>query len=96
MVAVNPIAFSCYSSLFEFLTIFKHYIATVQDWRKLTYNLIHNLGKIYDNIDDLIDLFSSNFSVNNDNVWKHSGYLIGDTINQIAYKPTNYDPYFGK
>ena len=27
--------------------------------------------------------------------WEQAGFLIGDLINEIAFKPDDYDPYTG-
>lgn len=77
--AINPVAFACYYSLFEFIQIGKDYFFTVQDMNKLAYNLIHNLGNLYDNVVDIIDLTNS---MNTEDVlwWGKAGHLLGDTI----------------
>lgn len=90
---MNPIAFGCYYSVFEFMKIFSDYLVTVTDYNKLFYNLVHNLGNIYDNTVDLSNLFTT-LDIENPNWWAKVGKLVGDTINQVAYKPKNYEPYF--
>lgn len=44
----DPIIFSCYYSLFEYYIALEIYKDTGKDIKKLTYNLAHNLGNIYD------------------------------------------------
>lgn len=56
---VDPIAFACYSSTFEFYNITLTYFDTLKDSGKLFYNTIHNLGKIYDNTVSLIELYKT-------------------------------------
>jgi hypothetical protein len=55
--AVDPIAYGCYATVFDFYQILIDYYETVTDPRKLCYNLIHNLGNIYDDTTALIELF---------------------------------------
>lgn len=45
---IHPIFFSCYRSGFEFYSAILDYGLTFTNWRNLVYNLIHNLGYIYD------------------------------------------------
>ena len=67
---------------------------TVQDPNKLAYNLIHNLGQIYDNIEELIELYGKPITAEI-GWWIRTSQLLGDTINQIFFKPEDYEPYFG-
>lgn len=73
-------SYGCYYSLFEFGQIGLDYVATVQDINKLAYNLIHNLGDIYDNVDTLYSLYSQP-RVWDIVWWRTSMRLIGNTIN---------------
>lgn len=57
MQSVNPIAFACYFSVFEYYQVLVDYFSTITDINKLTYNLFHNAGPIYDTVIDLVDLF---------------------------------------
>lgn len=57
--AFYPVTYACYYSLFEFVQIGTEYFMTIQDLNKIAYNLIHNLGRLYDDIDELISLFMS-------------------------------------
>ncbi|TNV73062.1 hypothetical protein FGO68_gene338 [Halteria grandinella] len=88
----DPITRSCYYSLFEYGKVVWTYLLTMTDINKLSYNFIHNLGRIYDATTDLID----NFRYGDPKVrryWRRIGGDIGLVINQLAYLPTNYDPY---
>jgi hypothetical protein len=89
---VDPLTFGCYYSVFEFGQIVQDYFSTVQDIDRLFYNIVHNMGKIYDNTVASIDLIRFG-EPNNPNYWKNIGYYAGNSINQIFYKPRNYDPY---
>lgn len=55
--AVNPIGYACYNTIFEFYQIVLDYMVTVTDINKLFYNVVHNLGNIYDDTTVLISIF---------------------------------------
>jgi hypothetical protein len=68
------------------------YYDTVSDPRKITYNIIHNLGNIYDDTTALIEIFRyGNYTERV--YWQSIGYYTGDVIHQIGYKPEDYEPY---
>ena len=46
--SIDPILTSCYFSIFEYYVAIEEYKATASSLSKLTYNLAHNLGSIYD------------------------------------------------
>ena len=48
LASVHPIAFSCYYSLHEFGDAADYYFLTLKDPSLLSYNVIHEGGKIYD------------------------------------------------
>lgn len=50
LAAVHPITFSCYTSVSEFGETIDYYMDTFSDFNKVTYNLIHKLGAIYDTV----------------------------------------------
>lgn len=93
--AVDPISFACYYSGFEYSQILWEYVLTIIDVNKLTYNIFHNAGQIYDSTTNLIDNFRFNTPYEH-SYWKRIGNNIGLIINQISYKPSNYDPYNNK
>ena len=68
------------------------YLTTVTDGVKLAYNLVHNLGRMWDDVDELIKI-CANINLSDQNFWIRVGYLLGDMINSIFYKPNDYDPY---
>lgn len=47
---IHPIFYSCYRSAFEYYEAALDYGVTFTDWRNLVYNLIHNIGFLYDAI----------------------------------------------
>ena len=56
MQAVYPVTYACYFSMFEYLQVVQDYFETVLDVNKLFYNLVHNMGNIYDDIEGIIQL----------------------------------------
>ena len=47
---IHPIFYSCYRSAFEFYNVALFYGETFTDWHNIVYNLIHNIGFLYDSI----------------------------------------------
>ena len=45
---IHPIFFSCYKTGYEYFEILLNYVETFKDWKNLVYNLIHNIGQLYD------------------------------------------------
>lgn len=88
----GPLTYGCYYSLFEYYQIVGDYFSTIINIDKTFYNVVHNLGKIYDNTVDIVDIFRKG-DPSTENYWKNLGYYFGDSLNQIFYKPENYDPY---
>jgi hypothetical protein len=64
---------------------------TIIDVNKLVYNVFHNAGQIYDATTDFIDNFRFN-DPSKRSYWKRIAMNIGLVINQISYKPKDYDP----
>jgi len=77
---VNPLTFGCYYSFYEFGTIVNDYFSTVGNIDMLFYNIVHNMGKIYDNTVASIDLIRFG-DENNKNYWRNLGYYGGNSIN---------------
>ena len=50
LASVHPITFSCYRSFFEYGAASEQYVSTISNWRRMSYNMIHKAGKIYDTI----------------------------------------------
>lgn len=47
---VYPLTFSCYRAALEFYAILLTYGNTFKDWRKMLYNMVHNFGRLYDDV----------------------------------------------
>ena len=54
LASVHPIAFSCYYSVSEFGDAADYYLLTLQDAGLLSYNIIHEGGRLYDTISFLV------------------------------------------
>jgi hypothetical protein len=52
----------------------------MKDIKKLAFNLIHNVGNIYDNVDALTRLLMAK-DYTSKVFWVKTGYLTGDIIN---------------
>ena len=94
LVAFYPTTFACYYSTFEFVQIATDYIETIFTWRKLLFNVVHNLGNIYDCTIDLIDVFRFS-SPDEREYWQRIGRNSGTIVYDLAYKPGDFDPYEG-
>lgn len=91
LVATHPIASACYYSGFEFYQITVDYFMTIIDYYKLIYNIIHNLGNMYDCVIDLVDVFRfGNPAIRS--YYQRIGRNFGEILNNLAYKPRDYDP----
>jgi len=89
---VNPLTFGCYYTVVEFDQIVLNYFSTVGNIDMLFFNIVHNMGNIYDNVVSLTDLFRYE-NQENLNWWKNLGYYFGNSLNQIFYKPSDFNPY---
>jgi len=95
MQSINPITFSCWYSTFEYFQVLDEYGETIGDANKLTFNLFHNAGGIYDTTSDLIALFR--YGDKKDRAfWRQIGASAGFMVKSITYKPQDYDNYNGK
>jgi hypothetical protein len=88
----NPLTYGCYYSLFEYYMIVGDYFSTILNIDKTFYNIVHNMGRIYDNTVAIIALVRTG-DKEDVNYWKNLGYYTGNSLNQVFYKPINYDPY---
>jgi len=68
------------------------YSATLIDPNKLLYNLVHNLGSIYDLTEELI-WRSADFEKqgNTRYFWMRLGYIFGSNFQNLFEYPANYD-----
>ena len=70
------------------------YGETGKDWRKLTYNLAHNLGNIYDMTEEGIIRSIDFMEVwETPEYWARMGYIIGSDFQNIFEDPVNYYPF---
>jgi len=88
---VDPITFSCYYTLFEFWEILLDYVGTVQDPIKIAYNLIYHMPFLFDDAVELVNRFQN--PTEDIQHYKRLGFLFGDLINRVFFKPTDYEPY---
>lgn len=84
--------FGCYYSLFEYYQIVGDYFSTIGNIDKLFYNIVHHIGNVYDNTVAMVQImrFGDPTIIS---YWKNLGYYSGNSLNQICYKPVDYDPY---
>ena len=85
--AVDPIFFSCYYSGSEFTQIGAGYFDTLGDIQKLGFNLVHNMGKIYDDIALIISMVNNPSGQGTEKFWTNVGFVAGDLLQQIAFTP---------
>lgn len=90
--AADPIAFACYFSLFEYYKIALDYVYTIIDVNQLVYNIFHNAGHIYDSVTSIIENVRFN-DYKQRGYWVNIGNNVGYILNQVSYKPQDYDPY---
>ena len=97
--SVHPITFSCYESVFEFGETADSYMETLSDFGKVSYNLIHKLGDIYDTI-FYLTRHQETMSTLNDmttaeaaNWWFKLGIYYGTLSYLLLYSPEEIDPY---
>ena len=91
---IDTIVFSCYHSVFEYYLALTFYTATIGDWKKLLYNLAHNLGNIYDLTEELVyrmkdaekDYLRLFF-------WDRTGFIVGTLFQDILEDPKDYYEY---
>lgn len=79
--AIDPIVFSCYFSSFEYYMALTTYSLTIRNWHKLLYNLTHNLGNVYDLMDELIwRIKNREEELEKIFFWDRTGFVIGSLI----------------
>lgn len=91
---IDPIVFSCYHSVFEYYLALTFYTNTVSDWKKLIYNLAHNLGNIYDLTEEIVFRLGD---VENEYLklffWDRIGYVFGTLFQDVFEDPKDYYEY---
>lgn len=99
LAAVHPITYSCYHSVGEFGETGNYYMDTFNDFSKISFNLIHKLGNIYDTVyfltkhqskfDSIGDMTEGEVS----NWWFKLGIYYGTTVFLVLYTPDDFQPY---
>lgn len=76
--AIDPVINNCYMSAFDYSISFTLYVGTITSWEKMLYNLAHNLGNIYDLVEEAIkrtiDWQHNYLKIS---YWARMGYIIG-------------------
>ena len=77
---------------FEYYKALEVYIATLLDLNKLLYNFMHNLGSIYDLVEESYWRIMD-FSKQGDTsaFWARMGFIAGSNFHNLFEKPRNYD-----
>ena len=52
IVSIDPIIFSCFFTLFEYSDALQIYVETITHPDRVVYNVAHNLGVVYDLIEE--------------------------------------------
>ena len=76
--AIDPVINNCYMSAFDYSISFTLYVGTITSWEKMLYNICHNLGNIYDLVEEAIKR-SIDWDHNYLKIsyWSRMGYIIG-------------------
>lgn len=100
LASVHPIAFSCYYSVHEFGDAADYYFLTLQDFSLLSYNVIHEGGKLYDTIFFLRkhhkaydDLKVTGSEEEIEDWWYKLGIYYGTATFLIFYSPPTVSPF---
>jgi hypothetical protein len=85
---------SCYFTLWEYKDAATSYVDTLTTWRKILYNLAHNLGEIYDLTYEIVKRFI-NYEENIKKIffWDRLGWAIGTLFNDVLEQPDDFEPY---
>lgn len=92
--SVDPIIVSCYWTIFEYYEAILLYVDTLITWRKILYNIAHNLGEIYDLTYEIVMRFI-NWENNIEKVflWDRVGWALGTMFNDVFMQPKDFEPY---
>ena len=89
--SIDPIVFSCYYTVFEYLIAGNIYMETAKDYKKVIYNLAHNLGSIYDHTWEFgIRLYNYENEWDSEEFWKRMGIIFGTNFQSTFEDPANY------
>ncbi len=87
--SIDPVATGCYYMFGEFYISLLQYQETFLKWEIFSYNLIHNLGDLWDDIECLDCLFKYEFNYQEE--WYAVGSLFGALINNVFFKTRSFD-----
>jgi hypothetical protein len=100
LASVHPIAFSCYYSGHEFGDAADYYLLTLKDFSLLSYNVIHEGGKLYDTIYYLRKHQGEYTRIKREGTdeeraqwWYKLGIYYGTATFLVFYSPPTVDPF---
>jgi hypothetical protein len=92
--SIDPIVFSCYYTIFEYYLALGLYVDTISDFNKLLYNLTHNLGPIYDMVEEFVyRMMDAKEEWKRGFFWHRSGTILGSLFQFVLEDPENYYPF---
>ena len=87
---IDPIVFSCFFTVFEYSDALSVYVGTLTNFDRLVYNAAHNLGNIYDLIEEAwlrwrlhTDDDPTNGGFYDLDWWARSGYIAGAVFQDL-------------
>jgi hypothetical protein len=92
--SVDPIIVSCYKTVNDYGESLVGYADTLSNGDRVVYNMVHNLGSIYDLTEEGYYKIV-NFKDEWDSVeyWKRMGIIVGTNFQNILETPEDYFPY---
>lgn len=88
--SVDPIIFSCYFTLFEYAGSMGVYVGTLTHVDRLLYNIAHNLGNIYDLVEEGLvrtlrvrDEDTTNGEITDLDYWSRMGFISGSIFENL-------------
>jgi hypothetical protein len=89
---LDPLIHNCMSSTSEYMKVAVFYYQTILTPEKLLYNMIYDMGEIYDDLILLIDQGKRFNSLSNEEL-EEFGTAIGAIFNMIFFDPEDFDSY---
>jgi len=89
---LDPLITACVSSTVEYVDVAVFYAYTFQQPKKLLYNVIYDMGEIYDNAVSLYYL-SQEFETMDNSQIKAFGTSVGRLFNMLFYDPEDFETY---
>ena len=92
--SIDDITFSCYFTALETYLAYGLYINTMTDWKKLLYNVTHNLGSVYDLTEELVyRIMDWDTEYKKEFFWSRTGTICGSLFQDFFEDPVNYYPF---